>query len=109
NNGSVVFNRSIKFLCRRAGINAKIEWITTNGGKVKTEMLEKWQVVSSHTCRRSFATLWAKMGLPLADIASATGHTTEKQLMEYVGLSHEEKRDKRRVAVDAIKAKQKAI
>lgn len=109
NHGSVVFNRSIKFLCRRAGITAKIEWITTNGGKVKTEMLEKWQVVSSHTCRRSFATLWAKMGLPLADIASATGHTTEKQLMEYVGLSHEEKRDKRRVAVDAAKAKLKAI
>lgn len=108
-NGSVIFNRSIKFLCRRAAITAKIEWITTNGGKVKTEMLEKWQVVSSHTCRRSFATLWAKMGLPLADIASATGHTTEKQLMEYVGLTHEEKRDKRRVAVNAIKAKQKAI
>ena len=108
-NGSVIFNRSIKFLCRRAGITAKIEWITTNGGKVKTEMLEKWQVVSSHTCRRSFATLWAKMGLPLADIASATGHTTEKQLMDYIGLTHEEKRDKRRVAVDAVKAKQKAI
>jgi len=109
NNGSVVFNRSIKFLCRRAGINAKIEWITTNGGKAKTEMLEKWQVVSSHTCRRSFATLWAKMGLPLADIASATGHNTEKQLMDYIGLTHEEKRDKRRVAVDAAKAKLKAI
>ncbi|HPH21321.1 MAG TPA: phage integrase SAM-like domain-containing protein [Haliscomenobacter sp.] len=109
NNGSVVFNRSIKFLCRRAGITTKVEWITTNGGIYKTEILEKWQVVSSHCCRRSFATLWAKMGLPLADIASATGHTTEKQLMEYIGLSHEEKRDKRRVAVDAIKAKQQAI
>ena len=108
-NGSVVFNRSIKFLCRRAGITTKVEWITTNGGTIKTEMLEKWQVVSSHCCRRSFATLWAKMGLPLADIASATGHTTEKQLMEYVGLTHEEKRDKRRVAVDAAKAKLKAI
>lgn len=108
-NGSVVFNRSIKFLCRRAGINTKVEWITTNGGTIKTEMLEKWQVVSSHCCRRSFATLWAKMGLPLADIASATGHTTEKQLMDYIGLTHEEKRDKRRVAVDAAKAKLKAI
>jgi len=108
-NGSVVFNRSIKFLCRRASITAKVERLTTNGGIIKTEMLEKWQEISSHSCRRSFATLWAKMGLPLADIQTATGHTTEKQLMDYIGLTHEEKRNKRRVAVDAVKAKLKAI
>lgn len=109
NNGSVIFNRSIKFLCRRAGITSKVEWLTTNGGEIKTEMLEKWQVVSSHTCRRSFATLWAKLGLPLADIASATGHTTEKQLRDYIGLTHEEERQKRRIAVELAKAQLKAI
>jgi len=108
-NGSVIFNRSIKFLCRRAEITSKVEWITTNGGQVKTETKEKWQVVSSHTCRRSFCTIWAKLGLPLADIASATGHTTEKQLRTYIGLSHEVEREKRRVAVEKIKAQLKAI
>jgi integrase len=103
-NSDIKFNEQIKALCRRAGILSPVEIVRTYGGKVTTEQVEKWTVVSSHTARRTFATTWHRLGLPLADIASATGHTTEKQLMEYIGLTHEEKRERRRASVDAAKA-----
>ena len=47
-------------------------------------VFEKWQLVGSHTCRRSFATnLYGK--LETAFIMQMTGHTKESTFLSYIG------------------------
>ena len=90
------YNDWIKEVCFLAGIN-QIEkgaiYITDKKkqtNKVKTPQRKvigqysKWQMVSTHTARRSFATNhYGKLPTPV--IMSATGHTTEKMLLAYIG------------------------
>ena len=47
-------------------------------------MFEKWQLIGSHTCRRSFATnLYGK--LETVFIMQMTGHTKESTFLAYIG------------------------
>lgn len=47
-------------------------------------MFEKWELIKSHTCRRSFATNhYNKLSNKL--IMRVTGHATEKMLLNYIG------------------------
>jgi integrase len=45
--------------------------------------VEKWEVLSSHVGRRSFATIfYGKIPTPL--LMEATGHTTERMFLQYI-------------------------
>ena len=47
---------------------------------------KKWELVSTHIGRRSFATNhYGKLPTPV--LMSATGHTTEKMFLAYIGKS----------------------
>jgi integrase len=86
----VKFNIHIKNVCKEAEINTP-----TEGGKmVKNEKTKitrkeygkfpKWELISSHVCRRSYATnFYGEM--PTSWLISITAHSTEKQFLEYVG------------------------
>ncbi|WP_226064044.1 site-specific integrase [Kaistella polysaccharea] len=51
----------------------------------------KYEVVSSHTCRRSFCTnLYKSKKLPLSILMSLSGHSSETQFIEYIKISTEE-------------------
>lgn len=51
----------------------------------------KYELISSHTCRRSFATnLYKTKALPLVTLMSLTGHKTESQFIEYIKIGVEE-------------------
>lgn len=83
-------NEYIKEVCRVAGIIEHTEKQQTKGGtKVKT-VLEKWQMITSHTARRSFATNSTKAGIPIQTIMKITGHTKETTFLKYVKLSSSE-------------------
>lgn len=82
----VKFNEKIKEVCRMAGITEKIG-IRENG---KYIYVDKCDLVSSHTARRSAATNMALMGTPLRDIMQITGHKTEKQLLRYIIITQEQ-------------------
>ncbi|MEC3906731.1 phage integrase SAM-like domain-containing protein [Tamlana sp. 2201CG12-4] len=85
------FNKYIKKVCKKAEINDLVE-----GGKMnkKTRRKEfgkfpKWQLVTSHTCRRTFATLhYGK--IDTLTIMKITGHTTEKQFIDYIKIPSRE-------------------
>jgi site-specific recombinase XerD len=59
----------------------------TKGGMRVTQNLEKWQRLTTHTARRSFATneYWA--GTDMEIIKAITGHTTEKSFMKYIKVT----------------------
>ena len=74
-----VINRYIKDVAKEAGINDIIEIETTKGGTPKKEKFEKWQLVHSHTARRTGATLMYLAGVDIYDIMKVTGHTHHPQ------------------------------
>lgn len=86
----VVFNRLIKIICQKAEINAEIQTVKTIGREKKTKVYQKWELVSSHTARRTAASLLIKKGAPLAWVMNLTGHKTEAAFWRYVRLSKED-------------------
>jgi len=82
------FNRTIKEVCKMAGIDGNELKIYSEAGKVKEQRTEKYKMVSSHCARRSFASNFYQLGIEPAMIMQITGHTTEKQFFEYIDLSN---------------------
>lgn len=79
------FNLYIKEICNIIGFNQAIEGSLINPKTKRKEkgVYEKWQLVSSHICRRSFATnLYGK--LPNKVIMSITTHKSESQFLAYI-------------------------
>lgn len=85
------YNNYLKDICKEAGINEKIEGskkvkIAEKKYRKEEGMYEKWELVSSHIGRRSFATnFYGKM--PTGRLIFMTGHTTEKMFLQYIGKS----------------------
>jgi len=83
-------NVHIKELCRLAGITETVSISRTEGGKVVSKQYEKWELVSTHTARRSAATNMFKAGIPAISIMKITGHKTENAFLKYIKVSAEE-------------------
>lgn len=79
------FNEYIKEVGQMTSSLCKEIRITKNiGGKQVTVKRQKWQELSSHACRRSFATNLHNDGVNSFTIMQATGHTTEKAFLAYI-------------------------
>lgn len=74
----------LKRLCRRAKINEKILIERHEGNRFVRKTIPKWQKVSAHTARRSFATNSYLAGIPTARIMLLTGHKTEAAFFKYI-------------------------
>lgn len=83
-------NDYVKELCQLAGITQKENKSITKGGKRVMRSVEKWELVSTHTARRSFATNMYVLGVPAITIMKITGHKTEKAFMRYIKLDEEQ-------------------
>ncbi len=85
------FNKYIKMACLSAGINAPI--VITSGKYLREEPYEKWELVSSHTARRSACTNMFLRGIPTIAIMKISGHKKESTFMKYIKVSAEENAD----------------
>ena len=63
----------------------------TKGGKTITKMIPKYDLIKSHTARRSFCTNKYKAGMSVYDIMLFSGHTTEKEFYKYIRIKDEER------------------
>ncbi|SHG04968.1 site-specific integrase [Dysgonomonas macrotermitis] len=84
------FNENLKDVCKAAKINSVVEKIITKGGKRKIDQKEKWELIGSHTARRSFATNMYKSGFPTVSLMQITGHKTESAFLKYIKVTPEE-------------------
>lgn len=85
---AVLFNRHIKKVCELAGIHEIIKGKVYNEEKKKNEIveIEKCFLVSSHVCRRSFATnFYGNKLFTTPQLMSITGHKTESMFLNYIG------------------------
>lgn len=82
----VKFNQYIKELCKRVEINTHEEGFKMNPKTLRKEngIFPKYELVTSHICRRSYATNHYYK-LPNKIIMRVTGHATERQFLDYIG------------------------
>jgi integrase len=95
----VIINREIKEVCELAEINQlvdsrKSKTVIVKGEKVRRSIsmkYPKYEVISTHSLRRSFATLYKDV-LTLFEIRQITGHSSDAQLIDYIN-ENEDKTD----------------
>lgn len=85
------FNVYIKEICRDVGFVDEVYGGLFNPKTKRKEFgtFPKYKLVSSHICRRSFATNhYGKLPTPV--IMAITNHSTEKMFLDYIGKGREE-------------------
>jgi integrase len=83
-------NEYLKEIGEKAELKTKESKITTKGGLRVEETFEKWELITTHTARRSAATNLYLAGFPTLSIMKLTGHKTEKSFMKYIRMSKED-------------------
>lgn len=83
-------NKYIKEVARLAGIDEPVTVNRNIGGRNFEEAHRKYELITTHTARRSFATNAYKAGVPTIAIMKITGHTRETTFLSYIKVSEEE-------------------
>ena len=86
-------NKQLKEVCKLAKINDVVWRKSYVDGVLVNKSYKKYDLVSSHTARRSFATNSYQKGIPTASIMKITGHRTEKSFYSYIKLDNKEHAD----------------
>lgn len=87
------FNKYLKELCKKAEINDPIEIIRYKGAVKESKIYPKHEIISSHTGRKTFATLSLEKGIPAETVMKITGHSDYKSFQRYVKVTEERKRN----------------
>ena len=84
------FNEAIKRCCRKIGMTSKVHISRSKGSRRVSESVERCELTSSHTARRTGATRLYLSGVPIKRCMLLSGHTTESNFLRYVRVSKEE-------------------
>lgn len=87
-------NQYLKELGELAGIIENVIIHFTKGGKRTSDSSPKYQFITVHTARRSFATNAYLNDIPTISIMKITGHKTEKAFLKYIKISQEDNANK---------------
>ena len=83
-------NKYIKEVGELAGINEITHKDTYKAGKPVSIKTKKYERISSHTARRSFATNMYKGGHPIYYLMHIIGHKKESTFLNYIKVTNEE-------------------
>jgi len=83
-------NNRIKLVAKKAEINEKLVVEKTKGGLRVQETKYKWELITTHTARRSGCTNLFKAGVQTIDIMKLSGHKTENEFLKYIKVTKEE-------------------
>ncbi len=84
------FNRYLKDIGKIAKLEDNITLSRSKSGKQEQTNFKKFQLITTHTARRSFATNLYLSGYPSIGIMAITGHKTEKAFMRYIKVAPEQ-------------------
>ena len=85
------FNKYLKVIMQEIGLDDKVTFSYTQGGELVTVTKEKWELISSHTARRSAATNMYLTGrMKTLEIMRITGHKTEENFFRYIRLTNDD-------------------
>lgn len=83
-------NKYLKRIAKLAGINQAISVPKKQRGMRYDTTKPKYELIGTHTARRSFATNAYLAGVPAISIMKVTGHTTEVAFLKYIKISEEQ-------------------
>ncbi|MGJ8664983.1 MAG: phage integrase SAM-like domain-containing protein [Patiriisocius sp.] len=81
-------NRDLKEIGALAKINEPITIEKTIGGKLQKKTFSKYELIATHTARRSFCTNAYISGMATMDIMTISGHQTERVFYKYIKASN---------------------
>ncbi|MEM6343751.1 MAG: site-specific integrase [Bacteroidota bacterium] len=86
-------NDYLKELCQLAGLDTSVSITRHFGSKKVEQTLPKYQLITTHTARRTFITLSLEKGIRPEVLMQITGHKDFKTLMRYVKIVDRVKED----------------
>lgn len=81
------FNDYIKECCRKADISSPTAMVRFSGSKRTQTIHPKWQLITSHTARKTFVTNSLILGMKEMVIRNITGHKKEENFKRYVRIA----------------------
>lgn len=83
-------NVNIKLVGEKIKLKKEITVTKYKGAKEKEICVPKYKLITSHTARRTGCTLFYKAGIPTIDIMMLSGHSTEKEFLNYIKIGAED-------------------
>jgi len=80
-------NEYLKTVCEKAKINDRISIVRYRGSEQIEETFSKYEMVSTHTARRTFVTLSLEKGMRPETVMEITGHKDYKTFKKYIKLT----------------------
>jgi integrase len=88
------FNSQLKEIAKRIPqLYQSVDSFSHINGREVVERHEKWKLVSTHICRRSFATNMYLRGIDVYLIMKITGHKTEREFYKYIRIDPDDSAD----------------
>lgn len=91
-----LMNRYLKIIGKMAGFTELHTIKKTRGGKKVEDTFKKFELMTTHTARRSFATNLFLQEFPAISIMKITGHRSEKNFMNYIKMTPHQNAEKLR-------------
>lgn len=83
-------NLFVKKWGKNAGIDKPVQFSRTEGGKTVEKWVKKYQLLGTHSMRRTFATNAFLAKVPEASIMKVTGHKSSANFLKYIRVTEEE-------------------
>ena len=82
------FNERVKELGQMIKLTQKVEIVRKKGNNRIAEVSKKYELISSHTCRRSFCTNMYLSGFPAEELMKISGHKSPAAFMRYIKVDN---------------------
>jgi integrase len=86
------FNQYIKECCKEVGINKQMNITRYIGQRRIDKVFPKYQLITSHTARKTFVTNSLVLGMKEMIVRNITGHKDEKSFKRYVEIAEDFKK-----------------
>lgn len=86
-------NDYLKELCEKAGIDDAVKTVKYKGSERIETTYKKFEVIGTHTARRTFVSLSLQKGMKPENIMAITGHTTYRMMQKYLKIDYGHLRD----------------
>lgn len=83
-------NKYIKDVVKMAEIEENIHIEENRGGLKLSKDIPKYELIKTHTARRSGCTNMYLAGIPVIDIMKISGHKTEREFLKYIKVTKEQ-------------------
>lgn len=86
-------NLYLKILCEAAGINEPVKVVKFKGTKREERTFKKYELIATHTARRTFVSLSLMKGMSPETIMRITGHSDYKMMKKYLKIADQHVKD----------------